>query len=92
MSSTMSYEDYSLRRDVNVIAKFVGRMTAHREKLALWRMDSDRYPFPRPPAKDSKWESYGAAHRLEKHFGLETHAGSVPELAALLAEVLPTTL
>ena len=89
---TVSYDHYALRRDVNTIAKFIGRMTAHREKLALWQFDSVQYPFPKPPSKDSKWPAYEAAGRIERQLGLSTHAGSVPQLAALLSEVLPQTI
>lgn len=89
---TVSYEHYSLRRDVATIAKFVNRMASHREKLALWQMDSVKYLFPSPPSKSSKYPAYEAARSIELALGLETHASSVPELAALLGEALKVTL
>lgn len=89
---TVSFDHYALRRDVATIAKFVGRMASHREKLALWQMDSVKYSFPSPPSKSSKWPAYEAASRIERELGLETHASSVPELASLLGVALQTTL
>lgn len=89
------YDYYALRRDVATVAKFVNRMAAHREKLAYYQFSggaASSVPFPKPPAKDSKWDAYGAAHRLEKALGLETHASSVPELAALVGEAMKVTL
>lgn len=85
---TISYDTYALRRDANIVAKFVARMASHREKLALWQLDSNTNPFPRPVGKDSKWPAYEAAGRIERQLGLDTHASSVPELARTLAKAL----
>ena len=89
---TVSFDHYALRRDVATIAKFISRMSAHREKLALWQLDSVAHPFPVPPSKNSKWPAYEAASRIERTLSLSSHASSVPELAALLGEALKVTL
>jgi hypothetical protein len=89
---TVNYDHYALRRDVATIAKFINRMVQHREKLALWQLDSNLHKFPSPPSKDSKWPAYEAASRIERTLNLTTHAGSVPELASLLGEALKVTI
>lgn len=89
---TVDFDYYALRRDVATVAKFVGRMAAHREKLALWRLDSVQHPFPKPPGKDSKWPAYEAAGRIERQLELGTHAGSVPDLARLVGRAMEHTL
>lgn len=89
---TVDYAHYAMRRDVAAVAKFINRMASHREKLALWQMDSVRYSFPSPPSKSSKWPAYEAASRIERTLGLENHASSVPELAALLGKAMEVTL
>lgn len=89
---TVSYNHYALRRDVAAVAKFVSRMAAHREKLAAWQLNSVDNPFPSPPSKNSKWPAYEAASRIESTLGLETHASSVPDLAALLGKAMEVTL
>lgn len=89
---TVNYDYYALRRDVATVAKFVNRMAAHREKLALWQLDSKLHKFPSPPSKDSKWPAYEAASRIEKVLELGTHAGSVPDLARLVGRAMEHTL
>lgn len=89
---TVNYDHYAIRRDVATIAKFVNRMASHREKLAAHQLPNSTVPFPSPPSKNSKYPAYEAASRIERTLNLDTHAGSVPELAALLAEALKVTL
>lgn len=87
----MDYQGYSLRRDANTVAKFLARMTAHREKLAFHRFSPETAPFPKPPTKNSKYPAYEAADRLANHFGFP-RPSSVPELAAVLSKALDTLL
>lgn len=92
MEIDRDYTSYALRRDANTIAKFIGRMTSHREKLALYKIDPKIHAFPRPLGKDSKWPAYEAASRIERALGLGTRASSVPELAEVLSKALVTAL
>lgn len=89
---TVGYDYYALRRDVATVAKFVNRMASHREKLALWQMDSTQHSFPAPVAKNAKWPAYEAASRIERTLELGTHAGSVPDLARLVGRAMEHTL
>lgn len=82
------YTYYADRRDANTIAKFVAKMMAWNEKYALYKNGSGG--FPRPIGKNAKWPAYEAASRLERSLGLDTHASSVPELAALVGVALAT--
>ena len=84
------YEKYALRRDANTVAKFIGRMAAHREKLALH--DMGLAEFPKPPSKNSKYPAYEAAGRIERTLGLEHRAFSVPELAVTLSKAMEAIL
>lgn len=90
---TVDFDYYALRRDVATVAKFVNRMAVHREKLALWRLDSVQHPFPKPPGKDSKWPAYEAAGRIERSLELgTTPCQSVPDLARLVGRAMEHTL
>lgn len=75
-------DKYSLSRDADTIAKFVGRCMGWEYKYQLYKAGTGE--FPRPISKTSKWPAYEAASRIERTLKLDTHASSVPELAALL--------
>lgn len=92
MSSSVDFDYYALRRDVATVAKFVNKMAAHREKLALWRFNSTEHPFPSPVGKNAKWPAYEAASRIERQLELGTHASSVPDLARLVGRAMEHTL
>lgn len=83
---TVSYEAYALRRDANIIAKFVARCLAWEERYYLYKNSGGE--FPRAIPKSAKYPAYGAARNIEKTLGLTTHASTVPELAALAGEAL----
>lgn len=85
---TLEYVDYAVQRDAATIAKFLGRIASHSEKLALWRMDSNANPFPKPVGKDSKWPAYEAAGRIIRTLNLDIHASSVETLAVVLGKAL----
>lgn len=83
---TTEYANYALIRDAGTIAAFVTKVANHRTKLALYKAGTGE--FPRPIGKNAKWPAYEAAGRIERTLELGTHAGSVPELAALVGVAL----
>lgn len=85
---TMEYVNYAVQRDAATIAKFLSRVASHSEKLAMWHMDSDKYPFPKPIGKDAKWPAYEAAGRIVRTLNLDIHASSVEALAIVLGKAL----
>lgn len=84
------YESYALRRDADTVAKFVGRMTSHRLKLALYKEGQGN--FPKPPSKNSKYPAYEAAGRIVKTLGMDMYVGSVPDMTLVLSRAMEAIL
>lgn len=79
----MEINKYTLSRDVDIIAKFISRITAWELAYEIYKANNTA-KLPRHIGKDAKWPAYEAAGRIERMLGLEIGAHSVPDLAKVL--------